>query len=158
MLVREKTTIRMRMQGVAASHARTDVSIRGLTKVIDEPVERGGSNMGMSPTETFAASLIGCTNVISQKIAHRMGIEFASMTVRLDAEFDRRGVTLAQDVAVPFPSMTLQIDVTTDATSEQMAQLQMELAMYCPIAKLIRASGTVLTEVWTITPTTQAAC
>ena len=70
----------------------------------------------------------------------------------------RRGVTLAQDVAVPFPSMTLQIDVTTDATSEQMAQLQMELAMYCPIAKLIRASGTVLTEIWTITPTTQAAC
>lgn len=43
MLVREKKTIRMRMQGVAASHARTDVSIRGLTKVIDEPVERGGA-------------------------------------------------------------------------------------------------------------------
>ncbi|NQW58292.1 MAG: OsmC family peroxiredoxin, partial [Polynucleobacter sp.] len=53
-VVKEKTTIKMRMQGIAASHSRTDVSIRGLTKIIDEPVERGGTNLGMSPTETFA--------------------------------------------------------------------------------------------------------
>jgi len=70
-VVKEKTTIKMRMQGIAASHSRTDFSIRGLTKIIDEPVERGGTNLGMSPTETFAAALIGCTNVMSQKIAHK---------------------------------------------------------------------------------------
>jgi putative redox protein len=72
--IREKTTIKMRMEGKVQSHARTDVSVRGLTNVIDEPLERGGTNMGMSPTETFAASLVGCTSVISHKIAHRMGI------------------------------------------------------------------------------------
>ena len=64
-VVKEKTTIKMRMQGMAASHSRIVVSIRGLTKIIDEPVERGGTNLGMSPTETFAAALIGCTNVMS---------------------------------------------------------------------------------------------
>ncbi len=68
--IRQKTTITMRMQGVAQSHSRTDVTIRGLEKIIDEPIERDGTNLGMSPTETFAASLIGCTNVISHKIAH----------------------------------------------------------------------------------------
>ena len=120
MAIREKTTITMRMAGVALSHARTDVSIRGLTKVIDEPVERGGTNLGMSPTETFAASLVGCTNVISHKIAHRMGIELQAMKIRLEADFDRRGVTLAEDVAIPFPAMTLNIDVASDATPEQM--------------------------------------
>lgn len=150
-VIREKTTIKMRMQGAAASHSRTDVTIRGLTKVIDEPVERGGTNLGMSPTETFAASLVGCTNVISHKIAHRMGVDIRAMVIRLEADFDRRGVTLAEDVSVPFPAMTLHMDVTTNATPEQMAQLQAELAMYCPIAKLVRASGTVLTEVWNVT-------
>ena len=150
-VVREKTTIKMRMQGAAASHSRTDVSIRGLTKIIDEPVERGGTNLGMSPTETFAAALIGCTNVISHKIAHKNGVEFQSMNIRLEADFDRRGVTLVDDVAVPFPAMVLHIDVTTAATPEQIEQIKTELAMYCPIAKVVRASGTALTENWTIT-------
>ena len=152
--IREKTSITMRMTGVAQSHSRTDVSIRGLETVIDEPVERGGTNLGFSPTETFAASLIGCTNVISQKIAHKNGIHFESMSLRLEATFDRRGVTLVEDVAAPFPAMTLHIDVTTDASAEQMDQLRLELAMYCPIAKVVRASGTVLTEIWNVTPAT----
>ena len=149
-VVREKTSIKMRMQGAAASHSRTDVSIRGLTKIIDEPVERGGTNLGMSPTETFAAALIGCTNVISHKIAHKNGVEFQSMNIRLEADFDRRGVTLADDIAVPFPAMVLHIDVTTAATPDQIEQIKSELAMYCPIAKVVRASGTVLTENWTV--------
>ena len=149
--VREKTSIRMRMQGEAKSHSRTDVGIRGLSKIIDEPVERGGTNLGMSPTETFAAALIGCTNVISHKIAHKIGVEFQSMNIRLEADFDRRGVTLVDDVAVPFPAMVLHIDVTTAATPDQIEQIKSELAMYCPIAKVVRASGTVLTEHWTVT-------
>ena len=149
-IVGEKTTIKMRMQGAAASHSRTDVGIRGLTTIIDEPVERGGTNLGMSPTETFAAALIGCTHVISHKIAHKNGVEFQAMNIRLEADFDRRGVTLAEDVAVPFPAMVLHIDVTTSASAEQIRRIQEELAMYCPIAKLVRASGTVLTENWNV--------
>lgn len=150
-VVRPKTVIKMRMDGESKSHSRTDVSIRGLTTIIDEPIEREGTNLGMTPTETFAAALVGCTNVISHKIAHKNGIEFQAMKIRLEADFDRRGVTLAEDVAVPFPSMTLHIDVTTVADEAQIAQLQQELAMFCPIAKVIRMSGTELKEVWTVT-------
>lgn len=151
-VVREKTTIKMRMEGVVRSHSRTDVSIRGLSTVIDEPVERGGTNLGMSPTETFGAALIACTNVISHKIAHKNGVDIKAMKIRLEADFDRRGVTLAEDIAVPFPAMTLFIDVTTDATQAQIDQLRHELQMYCPIAKIVRASGTQLSEVWNIVP------
>lgn len=156
MAIREKTTITMRMTGESHSHSRTDVSLRGLTMVIDEPLERGGTNLGLSPTETFGASLIGCTNVISQKIAHKNGFELHLLTIRLEAQFDRRGVTLADDVAVPFPAMTLHIDAESDATPEQMDQLRIELAMYCPIAKLVRASGTELTEIWNLSPLTRS--
>ena len=150
--IRPKTTVKMRMQGTVVSHARTDITVRDLTSTIDEPAERGGTNLGFSPTETFAASLVGCTSVISHKIAHRMGIAFGTMNIRLEADFDRRGVTLAEEVAVPFPAMTLHIDVATDATPAQMEQLQTELALFCPIAKLVRASGTQLTEIWNTTP------
>ena len=53
---------------------------------------------------------------------------------------------------MPFPSMTLFIDVTPGATQAQIDQLRHELQMYCPIAKIVRASGTELTEVWNILP------
>ena len=150
--VRQKMQVKMQMQGRAASHARTDIRVRELFSVIDEPVERGGTNQGLSPTETFAAALIGCTSVISHKIAHKSGIVLQDMSIQLEAEFDRRGVTLAEDVAVPFPAMTLTVNVSTDASGEQMDQLRRELAMFCPISKVVRASGTVLSEVWKVSP------
>lgn len=140
----------MRLQGQGLSHSRTDITVRDLHTTIDEPLERGGTNLGLSPTETFVAALVGCTNVIAQKIAHKNGLVLQDMNVRAEAQFDRRGVTLAEDVAVPFPGITLTIDVASNATPAQIEQLQRELAMYCPIAKLVRASGTVLTEVWNV--------
>jgi len=149
-IIREKTTIKMRLEGVAQSHSRTDVGIRGLTKIIDEPIERGGSNLGMSPTETFAAALVGCTSVISHKIAEKNGVVFKALNIRLEADFDRRGVTLIEEVGVPFPAMTLFIDVTTDASQAQIDQIRHELSLYCPIAKVVRASGTQLNEVWNV--------
>ena len=126
--------------------------MRGVSTLIDEPLERGGTNQGPTPTETLVAALVGCTNVISHKIAHKNGIELKRMHISADVQFDRRGVTLQADVAVPFPAITLNIDVSTSASSEQMRQLQNELAMFCPLAKLIRASGTVLTEHWNVSP------
>lgn len=156
--VRLKTTITMRMEGVAQSHSRTDVSIRGLHKIIDEPEERGGTNQGMSPTETFVASLVGCTSVISHKVAHKHGIELRDMKIHVAADFDRRGVTLAEEVDVPFPAMTMTVDVRSDASAEQIELLRKELSMFCPISKLVRASGTVLTEVWNVSPITSKEC
>jgi uncharacterized OsmC-like protein len=150
--IREKIVVNWRMEGEAVSHSLTRATVRGVSTMIDEPLERGGTNQGQTPTETLVAALVGCTNVISHKIAKKNGIELKSMHITADVQFDRRGVTLQEDVAVPFPAITLNIDVSTTASSEQMQQLQSELAMFCPLAKLIRASGTVLTEHWNVSP------
>jgi uncharacterized OsmC-like protein len=150
--IREKMVVNWRMEGEAVSHSLTRATVRGVSTMIDEPLERGGTNQGQTPTETLVAALVGCTNVISHKIAKKNGIELKSMHITANVQFDRRGVTLQEDVAVPFPAITLNIDVSTAASREQMQQLQSELAMFCPLAKLIRASGTVLTEHWNVSP------
>ncbi len=67
--IKPKMIVRMRLDASCASHARTDVSVRDVNVTIDEPIERGGTNQGLSPTETLLAALLGCTNVI----AHRVG-------------------------------------------------------------------------------------
>lgn len=102
-VVKEKTVVTQRVHGACPTHSRTDISTRDVTSVIDEPKERGGTNMGPSPTETLMAALIACTNVISHKCAATHGIVFKSMSIDAEAQFDRRGVQLIEAVEVPFP-------------------------------------------------------
>jgi putative redox protein len=148
--VKPKTVITLRLGGNCVSHSRTDVSARELVSTIDEPAERGGTNKGFTPTETLIAALLGCTNVITHKVAEKNGVHIRSMNVRVEAQFDRRGVTLVEEVDVPFPSATLYVDVVTDAPPAAMENVKRELAMFCPVSKVIRASGTDLKEVWNV--------
>ena len=152
MTIRPKTVVHIKLEGHAASHARTDISVRDLKVVIDEPEARGGTNQGPSPTETLMAALIGCTNVITHKIAHKHGIEIKSLDVRVETQFDRRGVSLEEEIAVPFPEIKLIVDLTTDASPEAVEMVKTELAKFCPVSKVLRQSGTVITEEWNVTP------
>jgi putative redox protein len=150
--IRPKTLIEMRMSGTVVSHARTDISVRDVHAIIDEPAARGGTNLGLTPTETLVSSLIGCTNVVSQRIAHREGVTFGAMTITARGEFDRRGAALEAEVDVPFTRIALDIEVATDATPAQLDHIAAELGRFCPIAKVIRAAGTVIDETWTARP------
>ncbi len=150
--IKPKTKIEMKLSGTGETHARTRIEVRDQASVIDEPEERGGTNQGLTPTETLMASLIGCTNVITQRIAHHMGVQVGSMDVRLSAQFDRRGVLLAEEVDRPFDDIVLDIEIATDATSEQMDMIKSDLQKYCPIAKVIRGTGASLQENWHVTP------
>jgi putative redox protein len=150
-VVKEKTVVKMRLQGASASHSRTDVSVRDVKVTIDEPIERGGTNLGLSPTETLFAALIGCTNVITHKVAHKHGVDIKAMNVRIEADFDRRGVQLMEEVDVPFPSLTLLVDITTDADVAVVETVRRELAMFCPVSKVFRHCGTDIKEVWNVT-------
>lgn len=148
--IRHKTIIDMSLKGTVETHARTRVTSRDVTTIIDEPAMRGGTNLGMTPTETLMASLIGCTNVISQRIAHGKGVDFHDMTVEVKAQLDRRGVMLQEAIAVPFPELTLT--ARSNATPAQLEEIKSDLAKFCAIGVVIRASGTKINEVWNVSP------
>ena len=148
--VTQKSIVTMKAHGDVVHHARTDVSVRDLTVTIDEPTERGGTNMGATPTETLVTALIGCTTVVSHRIADRLGITLENMSVDVDADFDRRGVMQEEHLTVPFPKMDLRITVTSSAPEAQIEQLKDDLKKFCPISNVIRQSGTDLTETWTV--------
>ena len=149
--VTPKTTVHQKIEATCPTHSRTDLRTRGLESVIDEPPERDGTNLGFTPTETLIASLIGCTNVISHKIAHKYGIEFEAMTIDADATFDRRGAILEEEIKIPFPKIVLSINVTTSASDAELETVKTDLPKFCPVSKVIRESGTVIEEVWTVT-------
>ena len=151
--IKPKTRIVMKMEGTGTSHSRTDLDIRGIPMIIDEPEERGGTNKGQSPTETLIAALVGCTNVITHKVAHMHDIEISDMHVAVEATFDRRGVTLQKEVDVPFPAAHIIISLTTDASESDFEKVKEDLPKFCPVSKVIECSGTEMTVTWNVSHT-----
>ena len=149
--VKPKMVVTMQMTGEAVSHSRMDVSVRDVESTIDEPAARGGTNMGLSPTETLIAALIGCTNVITHKIAEQNGADIQKMDVSAEVKFDRRGVTLQEEIDLPFPEIRLQINMTTDAEDAAVEAMKRDLSRYCPVARVISAAGTKIVEEWNVT-------
>ena len=145
-----KTETTMKVSATCPHHSRADVSVRDVESVIDEPEERGGTNLGMTPTETMVSALIGCTNVITNKIVQSYGMKIEAMDINVEAQFDIRGVRLNEEVRVPFPSMTLNIDIKSPNPPEEFDKVQDDLRKFCPIAKVIREAGTEITEHWNI--------
>ena len=97
------------------------------------------------------ASLLGCTNVILNRVAEKNHVEVKALSLAAEASFDRRGVMLEEEVAVPFPEIRLTINLTTPATDLQVKRVRADLGKFCPVSKVIRQSGTKLAEVWNIT-------
>lgn len=148
-MMKPKTVVRTRVSGTAESHSITVLKVRDLVDVSDEPPERGGTNEGFAPTEMFLGSLAACTNVITHKIAKQHGIHIDSLDIHVDAEFNRLGVTLQEEVDLPFPEIVLDIKIKTSADDSQFEVLQRELPMFCPVSKMIEQAGTKIDTRWT---------
>lgn len=145
-----KPTLAMTMPAVGVTADRTDVAFRDKLLVIDEPQERGGTNLGMSPVEVATASLIGCTNVIANKVAKMHGAHLEGMKIEAEVTFDRRGAMLLEEVDVPWTEVVLHIEAKTDASAEQVEAIQRDLPRFCPVSKLFKQSGTRVEERWTL--------
>lgn len=148
MAIRQKTTVTLKYSGEGKSHSRTDIQVRDLVAIVDEPVERGGTNEGPSPTEMAYAALIGCTNVIGQKCADKLGIDVGHLSFAMEVNFDRRGVLLMEEVDVPFKAVRIAVTADGPATEDELAQVARETEKYCAISKLYQNSGTDLTVTW----------
>ena len=72
------------MVGEAVSHSRTDISVRDVKVITDEPLERDGTYDGASTTETMMAALVGCTNNVATRIAHHKKLNFEIQTIECD--------------------------------------------------------------------------
>ena len=140
--------VKMKVEGSSKSHSRADIMSRDVESVIDEPEARGGTNLGLTPTETLLASLIGCSNVITHRIAEKEGVNIENLEITADAKFNKSGASIIEEIEVPFPEVILNIDMKSNANEDQFNKIKGQLKMYCPISKVITNSGTIITENW----------
>jgi putative redox protein len=143
-----KTTVKLRAEAHCPSHSLSHIEIRDVRFDIDEPTERGGTNLGPTPTDTALSALVGCTNVIGHKCAKKLGLDIGHLTISAVCDFDRRGVTLSEEIDVPFERIELKIVTSNALTDEQLGALADEVAKYCPLSKLFNQAGTEIHEEW----------
>ena len=148
MAIRQKTTLTIKLSGQGTSHARSEIVSGDLTHAIDEPVARGSTGTGFSPTETAYAALIGCTNVIGSNCAEKLGVEIGRMAFEMEVDFDRRGVLLMEEVDLPFRAIRLMVTADGPASHTDLQSVAAETAKFCPISKLYEQAGTDLTVTW----------
>lgn len=148
MAIRMKTSVTLSAEAECPSHSKADIKIRDLSFTIDEPEARGGTNKGPTPTDTALAALIGCTNVIGHKCASKLGVSIGHLTIKASCEFDRRGVTLEEEIEVPFTAIQLSVVADGTANEEELALVAAETEKYCPLSKLFLAAGTKLEVNW----------
>lgn len=143
-----KTTVKLRSKAECPSHSLAKISVRDLEFAIDEPTERGGTNLGPTPTDTALAALVGCTNVIAHKCAEALSIDLGHLEIKAVCDFDRRGVTLQEEIDVPFVKIELNIVADGTVSEVDLKRVAVETAKYCPLSKLFQGSGTEIIENW----------
>lgn len=137
-------------RGFAETETRARIVVRDLEIVADEPLDRGGTNRGGAPTDLLIAALIGCSNVMVHRLAARAGVSVHHLAIDAESHFDWRGAALIEEVAVPMPNITLRVQLAADGDEAAIRSLQSDLGRFCPIAKILRAAGTEIEEVWTV--------
>ena len=148
MAIKMKTTVKLQSKADCPSHSKADISVRDVNFVIDEPTERGGTNLGPTPTDTAIAALIGCTNVIGHKCAGKLDVDIGHLKIDASCDFDRRGVLLQEEIEVHFQTITLNVTSDGTASDEELQNVATEVAKYCPLSKLFENAGTALTVNW----------
>ena len=148
MAVKKKASVTLSMNAKCSSHSVAQLRTRDLVSIIDEPVERHGTNLGFTPTDTALSALAGCTNTIGHKCAAKLGVDIGDLDISVKCRFNRLGVTLEEEIATPFEEIDMIVTSSGSASQDELNKVAIEVAKYCPLAKLFRGSGTIINEDW----------
>jgi uncharacterized OsmC-like protein len=99
----------------------------------------GGDGSGACSGDMLLEALVACAGVTLKAVATAIGVPIRSGRVLAEGDLDFRG-TLGVDKAAPvgFQAIRLRFELDSDATDEQLAQLQKLTERYCVIYQSLR--------------------
>ena len=149
-IAKEKAIWRFGITGGHKTETRSWASARNKSCVIDEPIPRGGTDEGPMPVEYVFMGLLGCTHVISNKLAKANGIIFNNMSIDIEVKMDSHGTRLIKPIDIPFPDVTLNISASYEGPREGILAVVRTLRHYCAVSKMLQQSGTNVIENWVV--------
>lgn len=123
---------------------RTDVRIRDHAFLTDEPVDKGGTDTGPTPSELLAGALAACTSITIRMYADRKQWPVGDIDVRVW----RRRVD-EKDPADPSAAprridvFEMEVDIDGPLTEEQLGRL-MDIAGRCPVKRAMDGNNRIV--------------
>jgi putative redox protein len=100
--------------------------------LVDEPLDKGGTDTGARPTRLLAASLAGCIAITVEMYAERKGWEIGRIEVDVEMEYDG---------AVP-SGFAVGLKLPGELSDEQRQKL-LKIATKCPVHKVLAGEASV---------------
>ena len=150
MAVKEKPIWTFRTLAHQETKTKSYARSRDVDMIIDEPIERGGTNEGPMPVEMVFAGLAGCTHVISNKLATANDVVIDDMEIDIVTTMDSHGTRLIKPIDVPFPKVVINITASMTGHPENISEIVTKLKSHCAVSMMLHQSGSEVIENWVI--------
>ncbi len=126
---------------------KTTTSVREFEVACDEPVESGGTNLGMNPVELLLASLGSCMTIAAFYLAPAQGINVSAFSVELEGDVDPDGfMGLNPDVRNGFSEIRITPHISCDAPADRAREFVELVASRCPVHDTLSHGTSIVCE------------
>lgn len=126
---------------------KTTTSVREFEVTCDEPVESGGTNLGMNPVELLLASLGSCMTIAAFYLAPAQGINVSAFSVELEGDVDPDGfMGLNPDVRNGFSEIRITPHISCDAPADRAREFVELVASRCPVHDTLSHGTSIVCE------------
>ncbi len=115
---------------------RTEVRTDPHHFIVDEPIEVGGKDLGVSPGELLAAALASCSSITMKLYADRKGWDLEEAIVEVDFQ---------RDLKFNVTNFTKKVSMIGNLDEEQRQKL-FEIASKCPVHRMLENPIEIHTE------------
>ncbi|NLJ95102.1 MAG: OsmC family protein [Clostridiaceae bacterium] len=105
---------------------------------IDEPVEAGGNNKGMTPVEALLIGLASCKAIVVKAFVRKYKINLNSVKVECEGVLDTDGfMGKNPDAKIGFSEITTHYYIDADNTDEELEEYLKFVEINCPVKDTI---------------------
>ncbi|MEZ4804315.1 MAG: OsmC family protein [Bacteroidia bacterium] len=116
----------------------TEITARSHKILSDEPIEKKGSDKGLSPGELLAASLASCTSITLRMYANRKEYDIQSINTKVEL------IKASEENKENRFIREIQIEGNIDETIQKR---MMQIANLCPVHKILELGSKIETQI-----------
>jgi putative redox protein len=118
---------------IRKNHYETLITSGHKKMIVDEPLDKGGRDLGMSPMELLASALASCVAITLRMYADQKGWHLDEVYVAVS--IDAKAHAIEKDITL-----------VGDLNADQIARLK-EIADKCPVNKMLSNVNTINTNI-----------
>ncbi len=122
-------------QATAHLQSGTQVKVRsrGFELTLDEPIEDGGTNLGMNPVEALLGALGACQAIVARVYAKRFNVQLDDFWVELEGDLDSDGYMDKADVRCGYSAVRYTYHIKSPSAQVDIDAFVAFIGNKCPV-------------------------